>query len=83
MNDNDNTPIITNRVIPRLTDALSVLDDPMDALQFCDEPDFPLNDDARDIARLIRTIWKRHHNDYFSDSSVNDILALFTNDSGE
>lgn len=47
------------------------LSDPIDALQFCTDLTYPLTDSDRTIALQIRSFF-----DYFSDSTVNDLLAM-------
>mgnify|MGYP007073113851 CR=1 FL=1 len=52
---------------------LAELDDPMDALQFCDDPTFPVREDAKALARKI---WAYFSPDRRSDSLVDDMLEL-------
>lgn len=66
--------ISTDDLIAQLLIALSRScsthhDDVMDALQFTNDPRYPMHETTRQIAWSIR----REH-DYFSDSTVDDLL---------
>lgn len=54
-----------------LTKLMRLLNDPIDALTFCDDDGYPLDDADRHIAKTIRSM-----HSHFSDSTIDDLLDL-------
>lgn len=59
-----------------LLSLMTELINPIDALQFCDDPDFPLDEGDRANALAIRTLICEHTRGYFSDSTVDDLVCF-------